>query len=205
MLLKNKFLQLPHQIEKLQRGQVIYHQGSKIDKVGFILEGVLKCANYTNSGDEVNPHYFYEGDIFPEYLLLAGESEYIYTLVAEKRSTVILVDFQWFKNVIFSDIEWCQILIGCLAKRGLMAEKWKLCNCYGDLRTKIAYMLLEIYGVSDEDWTELKDNQRIISSKLEVSRTAYNQEMCKLEKENVIERNKSKIKIVNRAKLEAYL
>jgi CRP-like cAMP-binding protein len=70
-LIKNKFLFLPHQIVNLQRGQVIYHQGDKIDKIGLILEGIMKCANYTNAGDEINPHYFYEGDIFPEYLLLA--------------------------------------------------------------------------------------------------------------------------------------
>lgn len=39
-LIKNKFLFLPYQIVTLQRGQVIYHQGDKIDKMGLILEGV---------------------------------------------------------------------------------------------------------------------------------------------------------------------
>ena len=92
-LIKNKFLLLPHQIVTFRRGQVVYHQGDSIDKVGFILEGVMKCAKYTHDGDEINPHYFYEGEIFPEYLLLTGKSEYIYTLVAEKRSKVILIDY----------------------------------------------------------------------------------------------------------------
>ncbi len=204
-LIKNKFLSLPHQIVKLQRGQVIYHQGDKIDKIGFILEGVMKCANYTNAGDEINPHYFYEGDIFPEYLLLAGEDEYIYTLVAEKRSKVILVDLQCFKDLIMFDMECCQLLIAYMAKRGLLAEKWKLCNCHGNLRSRIAYMLLEIYGVSDKGWTEIKGSQRIISTKLQISRPAYNQEMIKLEEEKIIKRDKSKIKILNRRKLEGYL
>ena len=204
-LIKNKFLCLPHQIVKLQRGQVIYHQGDKIDKFGLILEGVMKCANYTNAGDEINPHYFYEGDIFPEYLLLAGESEYIYTLVAEKRSKVILVDFHCFEEFIMSDMEYCQLLIAYMAKRGLLAEKWKLCNCHRSLRSRIAYMLLDIYGVSDKDWIEMKDSQQIISTKLQISRPAYNQEMIKLEEENIIVRDRSKIKILNSRKLEGYL
>ena len=204
-LIKNKFLILPHQVVKFQRGEVIYHQGDKIDKIGLILEGVLKCANYTNAGDEINPHFFYEGDIFPEYLLLAGEDEYIYTLVAEKRSKVILVDLHSFKDLIMSDMDCCQLLIAYMAKRGLLAEKWRLCNCHGNLRSRIAYMLLEIYGVSDNGWIEIKDSQRIISTKLQISRPAYNQEMIKLEEENIIKRDKSKIKILNRRKLEGYI
>lgn len=204
-LIKKELMSLSHQIVTLQRGNVIYHQGDKIDKIGYLLEGVMKCANYTNAGDEINPHYFYEGEIFPEYLLLSGNNEYIYTLIAEKPSKILLVDFYSFRDLIKSDIEWCHLIITYMAKRGLLAEKWKLCNCYGNLRSRIAYMLLEIYGVSNKDWTEIKDNQRIISTKLQISRTAYNQEMIKLEEENIIKRDRSKIKIINRVKLEAYI
>lgn len=205
LLIKEKLLSLPHQIVTLRRSDVIYHKGDKINKIGYLLEGVMKCANYTNDGDEINPHYFYEGEIFPEYLLLSGNNEYIYTLIAEKPSKILLVDFQNFRNLIMHDMEWCHLLIAYMAKRGLLAEKWKLCNCYGSLRSSIAYMLLEIYGVSNDEWTEIKDNQRIISTKLQISRTSYNQEMIRLEEENIIKRDKSKIKIINRGKLEAYI
>lgn len=204
-VIKSRFLLLPNQVVKFQRGQVIYHQGDKIDKVGFILEGVMKCANYTNAGDEINPHFFYEGEIFPEYLLLAGENEYIYTLVTEKRSKVILVDLQSFKDLILSDMEFCQSLIAYMAKRGLLSERWRICNCLRNIRSRIAFMLLEIYGVSDEGWVEIKDSQRIIATKLQVSRPAYNQEMIKLEEENIIKRDKGKIKILKRRTLEGYI
>ena len=204
-IIKKKFLLLPHHIVTLSRGQVIYNQGDQIDNIGFILEGVMKCSKYTSDGNEINPHYFYEGEIFPEYLLLTGESEYIYTLVAEKRSKVILVDFHLLRDLIMSDLKWCQLLIGYMAQRGLLAEKWRMCNCYGNIRSKIAYMLLEIYDASEQFWIEIKDNQRIISTKLQISRTAYNRELIKLEEENIIQRNKSKIKIVDREKLESYI
>ena len=59
--------------------------------------------------------------------------------------------------------------------------------------------------VSDKDWIEMKDSQQIISTKLQISRPAYNQEMIKLEEENIIKRDRSKIKILNRRKLEGYI
>lgn len=203
--IKNKFLLLPHKVETYRRGEVIYHQGDRIDKIGLLLEGVMKCATYTNHGDELNPHYFYEGEIFPEYLLLTGEKEYIYTLIAEKRSVVIFVDFHHFEELIMNDMNWCQFLITYMAKRGLLSEKWRLCNCYGNLRSKIAFMLLEIYGGTDDDWIEIKDCQRIVSTKLQISRTAYNQEMIKLEEENIIKRNRSSVKILDYRKLAGYI
>ena len=155
-LIRNKLLCLPHQVATFQRSQVIYHQGAKLDKVGFILEGVMKVANYTNAGNELNPHYFYEGEIFPEYLLFTGEDEYVFSLVREKRSKVILVDYQCFKDFVMYNMECCQLLIAYMAKRGLLAEKWRLCNSFGNLRGRIAYMLLEIYGDSDDGWIENK-------------------------------------------------
>lgn len=204
-IIKNKFLQLPHQIVTLRRGQIIYHQGDRIDKIGFILKGVMKCTKYTADGDEINPHYFYAVEIFPEYLLLTGESHYIYTLIAEKPSQVILVDFRRLRDLIMSDLRWCQLLISYMAHRGLLAEKWRMCNCYGNIRSKIAYMLLEIYQASDQYWIEIKDCQRIISSKLQISRTAYNQELMRLEEEKIIKRVRSKIKLVNRETLASYI
>lgn len=203
-IIKKGFLQLPHQVIALQRDQILYHQGDNIDKIGFILEGVMKCATYTNDGNEINPHYFYEGEIFPEYLLFSGEKHYIYTLIVEKSATLLLLDFNELKQLIAKDIAWCQLIIRYMAKRGLSAEKWKLCNCYGSLRSRIAYMLLEIYGGKQDDWIDLKDNQRIISTKLHISRTAYNQEMLKLEEEGLITNNKSKVKVINRRKLSAF-
>lgn len=204
-LIKEEFLALPHQTLTLRRGQVIYYQGDKIENIGFVLEGVLKCARYTVSGDEVNPHFFYEGEIFPEYLLFSGESNYIYTLVAEKRSKIILTNFDKFKKNMKDDINTSQLIVSYMAKRGSQAEKWNMCNCFSSLRSRIAFMLLEIYEASDKEWTEITDNQRIISKKLQVSRPAYNQEIMKMIDENLIERNKNKIKILDQGKMESLI
>lgn len=204
-LIREKFLSSPHQKVSYQRGEVLFHQGERIEKIGYIVEGMTKCANYTNAGDEVNPHYFYSGEIFPEYLLMAGEDEYIYTLVAEKNTEILFIDRSSFKEYLLSDKESCQMMIAYMANRGLLAEKWKLCNCYGSLRSRIVYMLLEIYGVTDTKWTKMKDSQHVISKKLQISRTAYNQELIKLERENLILRRKTEIRIVDERKLEAYI
>lgn len=64
-MIETGFFNLPHEIVSLKRDEVLYHQGDNVEKIGFVLEGIMKCSTYTNNGDELNPHYFYEGEIFP--------------------------------------------------------------------------------------------------------------------------------------------
>lgn len=153
----------------------------------------------------MNPHYFYEGEIFPEYLLFSGETTYIYTLVAEQRAEIMQVNFAQFKNEIKHDKDNLKLIISYMAKRGALAEKWNMCNSYSSLRSRIAFMLLEIYEASEEEWTEIRDNQRIVANKLQVSRPAYNQEIMKMISEEIIQRKKNKFKILDRARLEGYI
>lgn len=204
-MVETGFFNLPHEIVSLKRDEVLYHQGDNVEKIGFVLEGIMKCSTYTNNGDELNPHYFYEGEIFPEYLLFSGERQYIYTLVVEKAAKLLLIDFQEILSLVEQDKEWSHLILRYMAKRGLSSEKWKLCNCYGSLRSRIAYMLLEIYHANENDWIDLRDNQRIISTKLQISRTAYNQEIMKLKDEGIIESNRSKIKVLNKRRLMGYM
>lgn len=137
--------------------------------------------------------------------MFSGERQYIYTLVVEKAAKLLLIDFQEILSLVEQDKEWSHLILRYMAKRGLSSEKWKLCNCYGSLRSRIAYMLLEIYHANENDWIDLRDNQRIISTKLQISRTAYNQEIMKLEDEGIIESNRSKIKVLNKRRLMGYM
>lgn len=200
--IREKFLKLPHNIVTPSRGEVIFHQGDKVDKLGFILDGVMKCCKYTFEGDEVNTRYFYRGEIFPEYLFLTGEGEYIYNLVTEKDAKLILVATEHITDLIKKDLGWNNLIIDYMAWRGLLDQKWALCNSYGTLKSSIVYMLLEIYQVQEDEWTVINDSQQMLATKLQVSRPMYNQALIKLEKEGLVERNRTRIRLKDRSKLE---
>lgn len=204
-LIREKFLSLPHEIITPKRGEVIFSQGDKVEKMGFILEGVMKCCKYTYSGEEVNTHYFYNGEIFPEYLYLTSENTYIYNLVTEKSARLILIDVHYMEELLMKDIEWANIIIDYIARRGLLAEKWTLCNSYSTLRSSIAYMLLEIEQVEENKWTKIRDTQKVVASKLQISRPMYNQELIKMEREGIIKRSNLGILLLSREKLETYI
>lgn len=200
--MKETLSTLPQTLLTVRRGDILFSEGDKVKNVGIVVEGLLKCSKYTYSGDEINIHYFYEGETFPEYLVLSGEERYIYNLVAEKRSTILLVDSDHILSLLKSDHEWSNLLLNYMAYRGLHTEKWNLCNCYTTLKSSIAYMLLEIDEITENEWTQHIDSQKVIASKLKVSRPMYNQTLLKLEKENLIKRSDKGIMLLDREKLE---
>ena len=204
-VIQEKFLELPHSIITPSRDEVIFHQGDKVEKMGFILDGVMKCCKYTFDGDEVNTRYFYKGEIFPEYLFLTGEGEYIYNLVTEKDAKLLLVDTEHITQLIKKDLKWNNVIIDYMAWRGLLDQKWALCNSYGTLKSSIAYMLLEIFQVQESGWTSIHDSQQMLATKLQVSRPMFNQALIKLEKEGLIERKKTKIRLKDRSRLEMHI
>lgn len=202
--IKQVFYSLPHEVITPKRGEIIFHQGNKVEKLGFIVEGVMTCSKFAYNGDKINTHYFYAGDIFPEYLLLTGENKYIYNLVTEKNAKLLLINASHMRELLLQDIKWNNLIIEYMAWRGLNAEKWSLCNCYSTLKSRIAYMLLEIKEIEENQWTKISDSQKVIASKLHVSRPMYNQELIKMEREGLIKRNGQNMMLVNREKLETY-
>ncbi|MGX7092194.1 Crp/Fnr family transcriptional regulator [Hutsoniella sourekii] len=195
-------MSLPYKRRVYHRGDVIYQQGDPVEGLGYLLEGTLKCVRYTMEGEEVIPHYFYPLEIFPEYLILTHEETYIYTLVAEKTVELIFIKEEDLLEDLYSHPQRQSLLLSYLAHRGFQAEKWTLCNSYKTLKSKMAFMLLEIFQSDSQGVIQLIDKQEVIARKLQVSRSMYNQELAKLEKMGVIQKGKGTIIIIDAQYLE---
>lgn len=203
--IEETLMTLPHTKVEINRGDTIFFQGEKIEKFGFILEGAMKCSDYSYDGDEIVTHYFYEGEIFPEYQYFTGQTEYLFDLLCEKKGKLLLVDNRYVLDLVKNNLEWNHLLIEYMAWRGIVAERWMLCNGYRSLRSRIIFMLLEIFNVSEDEWTLLEESQKVLAMKLNVSRPMYNQELVKIERENLIERDGNNIRLLNEEILRTYI
>ena len=74
-----------------EASQCIHPQGTKISCFGIVESGILKAVNNTINGVEQCHSYFEAKDLFPEFLYFTGRKNYVYTLIAEKKSTVLWI------------------------------------------------------------------------------------------------------------------
>lgn len=187
------------------RGAIIRFDQDSIDAVGFVLNGVLKTAQYTNTGKEINNHYFCEGDILPEYMVLSGIHQYVYNLVCVKQAVVDWLPLDQFNALISSDIEIVKNLLGYVAKRGYQSELLLHCLHYHRISERLAYYLLNTNLEKKNGWIQVPFSQKVLADKLNVTRSVLNQELINFEQSGWIERNKNQIKILTPDQLEDFL
>ena len=143
-----------------EASQCIHPQGTKISCFGIVESGILKAVNNTINGVEQCHSYFEAKDLFPEFLYFTGRKNYAYTLIAEKKSTVLWIPVQVLEEMLEKD-------------QGLMyALLLYVCH-----RERIAYWIVGLHNLSPVESVLMPGSQLILANMLHVSRSSLNQEL----------------------------
>ena len=141
-----------------EASQCIHPQGTKISCFGIVESGILKAVNNTINGVEQCHSYFEAKDLFPEFLYFTGRKNYAYTLIAEKKSTVLWIPVQVLEEMLEKD----QGLM-----YALLLYVWE----------RIAYWIVGLHNLSPVESVLMPGSQLILANMLHVSRSSLNQEL----------------------------
>lgn len=186
-------------------GEILLFSGEPINKVGFVLDGVLKTVKYTRSGKEISLHYFREGDIVPHYTEWNKAAAYNFNLVCEKAAVLRWMALDSFKELINSDISILQSLLKYICEQGLESERILEAFRYKKADERLAFYFLNSNLQEKEGWLDIPFPQRILADKLNMTRSVLNQELGSFEEKGWIKREKGAIKILRPDKLEDFL
>ena len=211
-LLKAVYSTVPEKLKNINverrtytSGTVIHIDGDKIDAVGFVLKGVLKAVNYTHTGTEQSNRYFYEGSTLPVYMVLSKVSHYCYNLVCHKDCVVEWMALEDFYELVGSSVPVLKSLLTYVARDGYESQLLLRCLHHHTIEGRLASYLLTCELDKRDGWIYLPDTQKILAEKLHVSRTVLNQELIRFEKLGWILREKQRIKVAMKEKLEELL
>ena len=101
-----------------EASQCIHPQGTKISCFGIVESGILKAVNNTINGVEQCHSYFEAKDLFPEFLYFTGRKNYVYTLIAEKKSTVLWIPVHVLEEMLEKDQGLMYALLLYVCQRG---------------------------------------------------------------------------------------
>lgn len=164
-------------------GQCIHPQGTKISHFGIVESGILKAVSHTESGMELCHAYFEIKDIFPEFLYFSGRKNYSYSLVAEKKSTVIWVPVHVMEEMLEKDQPLMFALVLYISQRGLKNQLYLNCLNYQTIRERIAFWIVGMHNITPTESICMPCSQLMLANMLHVSRSSLNQELKLMEKE----------------------
>ena len=203
--LMNKLKKVKTDRRKYGNGTIVYFEGDPIEAIGFVLKGMLKASHYTCTGKEVSTHYFYEGDMFPELMVLSGIHHYSYYLVCEKNSEIEWMSLQSFRELIHTEKEMMETLLKHVSIRGYRNELRLRCLHYHRMDERLAYYLLYNDQMKKDGWIYIPFSQKVLADLLNVSRSVLNQELMTFESLGWIKREKERINILRPEKLKEIL
>lgn len=77
---------MPKREVTYKANQVMARGEDKITEICTIIDGLVKCTDYSNNGEELHSSYFASGVTFQFYMLYGGEENYCFNTYAAKKN-----------------------------------------------------------------------------------------------------------------------
>lgn len=188
-----------------EAAQCIHPQGTKITHFGIVENGILKAVAHTENGMELCHAYFEAKDIFPEFLYFSGKKNYSYSLVAEKKSTVVWVPVHVMEDMLEKDQPLMYALLLHISQRGFKNQLYLNCLNYQTIRERIAYWIVGMHNIAPAESIHMPCSQLMLANMLHVSRSSLNQELKLMEKDGYFQIKNHEMQSLDEGRLNALL
>lgn len=175
-------------------GELIVSEGDTIRNVGIVDKGVLKSVVNTYDGKQQSASFFFEGDIFPLYLIYGGCTQYFFNTYCVKNTTVSWLPVPQFMALADQNRDMIYLILQYVAGYACYNKMIMRALHYRRVSERLAFWLL-YFHVTGKSFT-LPFSQEILADILYVNRSCLNQELRRLERERIISREGRKITIL---------
>lgn len=154
---------------------LVISAGEDIKEICIILEGVLRCTEFTNVGKPVNSSYYGPGVSFPFYMLYGGESVYSFDTYAIRKTKVVWLAWDDIKKIIEEDINFMRNVMIYIAEFTCYNQRVLRALQYRRVRDRLVYWLVNINNPSIT--INIPISQEVIADILHVNRSTLNREL----------------------------
>lgn len=198
-----KIADLAHQFStrRFKKGQYIFHQDDKAERLYVILDGEISIESYNLDGKMTKITHLHGGEIFGEFALIdkLGRSA---SACVVKTSTLASLTSNVFEQLIAEYPEFSRKLLGVLVERVRTTNDQVASLVTLNLLQRTAQLLLQLRGKQGD---HIKITQTELSERLFASREKVNVKLKELEQLGAIETGHGKIRITNGEALEILL
>jgi|GEM_PF-1804804 hypothetical protein len=185
--------------KKFAANEIVKRQGDKLTSALLIDSGCLRTIDYTIDGQEKVSSYYLAHDAFPFYLYFGKTQYFPYDVYALKNSEVFFLPFSEVKKIINEDIIFMRNIMEFIAEYTCFYRLLLRATQYPKVVQRIAYWLLHIDEI---DRLKYPSNQKMLANILRVNRPSLNQELKKLQQDEILKMKGMNFKILNREFLE---
>lgn len=179
----------------IEKNEIIVSASEKNEYCIYILEGSARETIYDSNGVESIIRTYNKGEIFGLLEAYTNANEYLSTLVANKKSSVVLFNRYRFinpcENACLRHQQLTKNLVKILAESNIEMNEKIMVLSKRTIREKVLTYLRMIRDKNNSNYFDIPFNRQELANFLAVDRSALSIELSKMKKENIIDFNKN--------------
>jgi CRP-like cAMP-binding protein len=186
---------------KLDKGQMLFHQGDTADRFYLVLSGQIRLFRLSPDGGEKVIEIVSAGETFAEALMFLNAPRYPVCSAALSQVELIGIHAGDFADMLRESVDTCFLLLGTLSKRlrGLIGEIDNL--TLHTATSRVARYLL-CHLPPDQRTLDLGVRKSVLASRLSIKPETFSRIEKGLSEKGVIEVQGSRVTILDQQALE---
>jgi len=181
--------------KRFRKGDTIFFEGDKAEKLIILTDGVLKVYKTDPRGNEIILSYFYPTSLIAELTNLEHIA-YPASAVFETDGETISIDYKIFEKEFLKNPEISFSIIKSLTKKLRALDKVISRNLTMDATSRVAKFIFE----NEHLFAQLKQNK--IAAILNITPETMSRVMKKLKEEGIIDYAGKKLTVIDRDRLD---
>lgn len=193
------------EVQNFYKGQVILEKGTKIKKLGIIIEGELNLVSRKYNGTRVIITSLGINDLFGEALIFSTDKIVPYDLVSSDKSKIVFIPCEFFINMCphacsFHRKVTSNMLAVLSDKIIMLNNKINILNSE-TIKVKIAVYLLDIYKKNRKLIFDIPMKRQELADFLNIKRPSLSRELSNMQHDGIIDVYRSTVKILDLKRL----
>ncbi|GIV27256.1 MAG: Crp/Fnr family transcriptional regulator [Bacteroidia bacterium] len=191
-------------VVNFKKGETIYKENCKPSGLYCLNEGKVKLVKYSHKNREIIISLKRPVDFLDMEALILG-SNYTHSAIALEDSSVCIIDEEHFNKVLMNNTHFAKKLLHEFASELMKHEKHFINITQKQIHARVAETLInlsEFYGVDPDGFIDVSLKRQDIASLSGMTPANVIRTITLFEKQNLIESNKKRIKILDKPRLQ---
>jgi len=184
-------------IKNYSKGNIIFYEDDKPEKLHLLLDGIIKVYKVDPKGNEVIMHFFQAQTLIAETAHMQRIS-YPATAICETDSQLLEIDYELFENEFLRNPDISFKIIESLSKKVKALQNVITTNLTMDTFSKVCKFIYENQNHIDEL------SHRKIAAILNITPETLSRNIATLKKEELVSVEKRKIIVLDSIRLRKY-
>lgn len=182
-------------VQEYSRGEIIYHEGEKVTKIGLILEGFVDMVQEDAWGNRMLLGRFRAGQVFADSFVLAGDDSLPFTSTSVRKTVVLMMPYAGIlspcASVCACHTQLMANLLSISAKKNISLLRKINHITQHSVREKLqAYLSAEARKKGSNHFT-IQYNRQGLANYLAIDRSTLSAELSKMQQEGLLTYNKN--------------